>query len=105
MNIGTLNKRIILQQSTRTSDGMGGFSLTWADVSTVWASIWPLSASETVESMKTNMTISHRIRIRYRGDLRASWRIRFGNRYFSVVSIINPSEKNQMLELMVREAA
>jgi SPP1 family predicted phage head-tail adaptor len=105
MNIGTLNKRIILQQSTRVSDGMGGFSLTWVDVATVFASMWPLSAAETVEAMKTTMTISHRIRIRYRGDLRSSWRVKFGNRYFSIVSIINPNEKNQMLELMCKEGA
>ena len=105
MRIGDLNKRIELQAATRVSDGMGSFTETYSTIATVWAAIWPISANELVRSMKETMEISHRIRIRYRSALRPDWRLKFGNRYLNIVSIINPNEKNELLDLMCREAA
>lgn len=101
-----LNKRITLQYQTKTADGMGGPAVvTWNDAATIWAAIWPVSANETVAANATSMVISHRIRIRYRSVLKASWRVKFGNRYFAIVSIINPNEAGEFLDLMTKEAA
>ena len=86
------------------SNGMGGFITSYSTTATIFAAIWPVSAAETVQSMQPTMTISHRVRIRYRSVLRASWRIKFGLRYFNIVSVINPNEKNEMLDLMCKEA-
>ena len=105
MPIGDLNKRITLQYSTKVSNSMGGFVTSWVDAATIWAAIWPVSAAETVQSMQPTMTISHRVRIRYRSVLRASWRIKLGLRYFNIVSIINPSERGEYLDIMCKEAA
>ena len=102
---GLLNKRITIQQQTKVSDSMGGFTITWSDVATVWAAIWPVSANEQTQAQSTAMVISHRIRIRYRSVIRASWRVQFDNRYFNIVSIVNPNEANEYLDLMVKEAA
>lgn len=102
---GDLNKRIVLQYKTRVADGMGAWTETWNDAATIWAAIWPTSAAELVAANATSMVVSHRIRIRYRSTIKSSWRVRFGNRYFAIVSIINPSEKNEYLDLMVKEAA
>lgn len=104
MEAGTLNKRVILQYATKVSDGMGGFTSSWVNAAIIWCAIWPTSARETIQSMKETMTISHRIRIRYRSVLRPDWRVKFGNRFFNIVSIVNPSEKNELLDLMCREA-
>ena len=105
MRIGDLDKRIVLQYSTRVPDGMGGFAVTWVDAATVWAAIWPVSASETIQAAQATMTITHRIRIRYRAVLRAGWRISYAGRYFNVVSIIDPDTAHRWLDLMVKEAA
>ena len=105
MNIGSLNKRIEIQSPTLTSDGMGGFDTVFATVATVWSAIWPTSASERIQSMGAVMTISHRIRIRYRSDIRSGWRLKFKDRYFDIVSIVNPSESNRMLDIMCKEVA
>lgn len=101
--IGNLNKRITLQYVTQTADGMGGFSETWADDAEVWAAIWPKSASEQIQSMQAVMTISHRIRIRYRSTLKPSWRINFGTRYFNIIEIINPNERGEWSDIMCKE--
>lgn len=103
MSIGDLNKRITIQYATKASDGMGGFTLTWTNGDIIWAAIWPISANETVQSMQTDMIITHRIRIRYRSVFKPSWRLKFGNRYFNIISILNPNERNEWLDLMCEE--
>lgn len=105
MDSGKLNKRITLQYQTKVPDGMGSFTVTWTDAATVWAAIWPMTGSEAVQSMQSDMVITTRIRIRYRSVLRPDWRISYGGRYFNIVSIINPSERNEWLDIMAREAA
>ena len=104
--IGDLNKRITLQYQTKVPDGMSGFTTTWVSITPdLWAAIWPTSANEITAANATVMVVSHRIRIRYRSVLKSSWRIKFGLRYFSIVSIINPNMSNEWLDILVKEAA
>jgi len=106
MPIGDLNKLVDIIGTTKVSDGMGSFTESDTTIaSNIFAAIWPISATETVQSLQPTMTISTRIRIRFRSVLRASWRIKFGNRYFNIVSIINPNERNEYLDIMAKEAA
>lgn len=84
---------------------MAGFTVTWVTLATVAAAIWPVSASEQVQAMGNVMTISHKIRIRYRSVMKASYRIKFGNSYFNIVSIVNPNMANKALDLLCKEAA
>ena len=103
MRAGQLNKTIVLQEPTRTADGMGGSTETWSDNATIWAAIWPISANEVIRSSQAVMEISHRIRIRYRSGVLSSWRIKFGARYFNIISIINKNESNEYLDIMAKE--
>jgi len=105
MHIGDLKHSVTLQYSTRVADGMGGFPTTWNDAATVYAAIWPVSAKETVQAMGVAMTITHRIRMRYRANIRSSWRIKYGNKYYNIVSIINPNTDKKWLDILVKEAA
>lgn len=105
MKIGELRHRVTLQYQTKVSDGMGGENVTWADSDTVWAAIWPVSAKEIIQAGAHSMSATHRIRIRYRSDITARWRIRNGSRYYNLTSIVNPEMKNKWLDLVVTEAA
>ena len=103
MNIGALNKRITIEAPTRASDGMGGFDNTWSEIADdVAAAIWPVSANEQIKAMGAVMTMTHRIRIRYRSDIRSSWRLKYKNDYFDIVSIVNPNMANRALDIMVK---
>lgn len=105
MPIGDLNKQIDVIGTTKASNGRGGFVETDTTIaSNIWAAIWPTSANELVQSMQSDMVISHRIRIRYRSAFRPSWRLKFGERYFNIVSILNPNERNEWLDLMCKES-
>lgn len=106
MEAGSLRHVISIQEKTQTSDGMGGFTTTWADVSglsSLRASIWPLRATERLDNAKLELSITHRIRIRYRAGITPDMRVKFGSRYFNIRSIINPDERNKMLEFLAEE--
>lgn len=104
MRAGQLKKRVTIQHPTRVSDSMGGFTETWTDDATVWAAIWPTSAKEQQLALKETMNITHRIRIRYRSVFRNGWRLKFGERYFAIQSIINIEERNEWFDLLCVEA-
>jgi SPP1 family predicted phage head-tail adaptor len=99
-----LNKRVTVQVATQTANGLGGFTTVWADGCKAYAAIWPVSASEMVKANTMTMVVTHRIRIRYcAGVVEPDNRIKFGTRYFSIVSIINPNEDNLWLDLLCKE--
>ena len=103
--IGDLRHRITIQYPIRIPDGLGGWTVIWFGAATVWAAIWPVSAAETMQAQQSAMTITHRIRIRYRAVMRAGWRIAYAGRYFNIVSIIDPNTSHRWLDVMCKEAA
>lgn len=106
MRAGQLRHRIAIQESTDTPDGAGGFTSSWADISgmeSVPAAIWPLSSKESLDSMKLELSVTHKIRIRYRSGITAKNRIKFGSRYFNIISLINPDERNRILDILAIE--
>lgn len=106
MRIGDLNKIVDIQAPSYASDSMGGQVVTWVTLATaIPAAIWPVSAVESIKTMGMILTISHRVKMRYRANMKASYRLKFGDRYFNIVSIINPNEANRWLDLLVKEAA
>jgi len=44
--IGDMKHRVAIRQPVLTPDGAGGFSESWQDVATVYASIMPATAGE-----------------------------------------------------------
>jgi SPP1 family predicted phage head-tail adaptor len=105
MRTGDLNKFIDIQAETRTSDGMGGYTVVFTTVaSNVYAAIWPVSAKDIVRDMQNIGVITHRVRIRYLRVLRSSWRIKFGDAYFAIVGPpIDPNMKHEYLDIMCKQ--
>jgi SPP1 family predicted phage head-tail adaptor len=101
---GELKNRIDLQAQIRTPDGGGGFNTSWVTVvSSLAAAIWPMKGAETMEGGRTVAAMTHQIRIRYRDGVKPSMRIKFGSKYFNIVSIINPNTDFKALDLMAKE--
>lgn len=106
MRIGDLSKRVDIQAPSYASDSAGGQVVTWVTLaSSIPCALWPVSAVESIKTMGMILTISHRVKMRYRANMKASYRLKFGNRYFNIVSIINAGEQNRWLDLLVKEAA
>ena len=88
--------RVTISQEVQVDDGLGGFTITFADVGTYWAIIKPLSVSETFLSEKMQSKVSHKITIRYQTDLKdtaitGAYKLKFDGRTFSIKGVINLS--------------
>jgi SPP1 family predicted phage head-tail adaptor len=111
MRSGDLRHKITIQERTATADGMGGETLVWSDLYPCRASIWPISAKESIDADKLELKVDHRIRIRHprmmniTADMRIKWldHITNENKYFNIVSIRNPDKRNKMLEFLAWE--
>lgn len=103
IDAGKLNKRISIKSLTRTADGIGGFSESWALVASVWASIMPVSTREKMQYQAIQNLITHRVIIRYRESINQDDRIYFGSRVLRIAGIRNLAEQNELLELVCEE--
>ena len=106
--IGDRNKRVELLEPSRTADGIGGDTTTYIPrYSKVFVAIWPISATAQIQAGQLAMTMTHRIRMIYKSDLRSDWKIKYRDkyrdRYFAIVSGINPNEADKEIELICKE--
>jgi SPP1 family predicted phage head-tail adaptor len=97
-NFASLAKnRIEIQSQSDTVDDVGGVSRTWTTVNTVWAILEPKSGKETLKYEQLESTISMVVTIRYISSLSntqtgAKYRIKFGDRLFKVLAVMNLEE-------------
>ena len=101
--IGVLFMSFMLQGPVDVSDGLVGTTSSYVDISVVPAAVWPVTAKEHVQAMAQQITITHRVRIRYREGIRGTWRLKYGQRIFEIVGIIDPNESHRWLDIMVKE--
>lgn len=105
MRAGELNKRIIIEENTPTKDATTGeFVDTWTPWRTVWAAIEPLSGNRYWQAKQANAEVDGVVRIRYRAGVKPTMRIKFGERYLYIKSIIQPKEAKEQLHLLYTEA-
>ena len=103
MRAGSLRHKITFQQLTVANDTWGHSAETWTDQVTTYAAIWTLRGTERMESMKLDNEITHKIRVRYNRDLNPKMRIKFGERYFNILSMVDPDERHIYYEMMANE--
>lgn len=103
MNPGELRHRIIIQKQITTQDTFGEQYEEWDNITTVWANINPISGREFFAAESVNSEITHKVRLRYREDIKPDMRVSYKGRIFRVESVINEFEKDKLLQLMCKE--
>jgi len=107
MEVGKLNKRIELQANTEESSAypttLGGLSPSYTTAATVWASIVPLSGRELFLAQQAQSETDFRIRIRYYAGLTTFYQVKWGTRYFQILSLANTEENNAEMVLLCKE--
>lgn len=108
--IKDLRQRIKFQQMTRTSDGQGGWTESWADFTApendgaeLWAEIKPMSASERYFAQKIEMNTTHKITIRSITGITQEMRIVFEDRIFQINGIRRENEERWWLLIDAKE--
>jgi len=84
---GDLDRRLVLQAPVETADGAGGVARTYEAVTTLWASVEPVSARGTVVADAPGATVTHRITIRTGPEITTRHRFAEGARIYRVVSL------------------
>ncbi|MGC6407561.1 phage head closure protein [Bisgaard Taxon 45] len=103
MNIGKLRHRITLQKQVNTLNEYGATVTKWGKVATIWAEIKPLAGREYFSAQQVQSEITTQIFIRYLPGVLPTMRVKFGSRFFEIISVINANERNIYLQLMCKE--
>lgn len=101
MDGSQLTKRVTFQTATVAA---GEGVTTWADSFTVWAAVKPLVGSQRFQAAQANSQVQGKVVIRYRSDVTASMRMLYDSRYLTILSIVDPNEAHQWLEIDYKEA-
>ncbi|WP_096224897.1 phage head closure protein [Geobacillus sp. FJAT-46040] len=103
MDPGLLRHRITIQQKTRVQNEYGEEIADWVDVASVWASVNPISGREFFAAEAVNSEVTHKINMRYRSGITPDMRVKFKERYFQIIAVMNLQEKNAELQLLCKE--
>jgi SPP1 family predicted phage head-tail adaptor len=85
---GKLRERVTIQQATATRNSLGEAVLSWSDVSTVWASVEGVTAREALAAGQLDVTVTHRVRLRYVPTLTQQMRFVWRDRTLEIVSLL-----------------
>ncbi|MCI9559336.1 MAG: phage head closure protein [Lachnospiraceae bacterium] len=103
MDIGRTNKRITFCRYEEKENELLQLEQILTDIKTVWASVEPTRGREYQEAQRIRPELTYKITTRYHKGITPDMLIRFKDRYFHIVSIINVREKNEMLEIVCTE--
>lgn len=103
MRAGDLRHRGTIQEQQRVQIPGGGYETQWVDVVTVWAALEPLRGREQIEAQQLQAKVTHRIRIRYRRNVKPAHRMTVGSRVFNFVSVFDKGERCRELEILAEE--
>lgn len=103
MDIGRTNKRITFCRYKEKTNALSQSEQALNEVKTVWASVEPTRGREYQEAQRIRPELTYKITTRYHKDITPDMFIKFRDRYFEIVSIINVGERNEMLEIVCIE--
>ena len=100
---GWIAHRIVIEQASATPDGAGGAILAWSPLATLWAAVEPVKAERLAGGDRLSARITHRVTIRWRGEVTAGMRIRHRGRLLAIESVVDPDERRRYLSIEARE--
>jgi SPP1 family predicted phage head-tail adaptor len=103
MDIGRLNKRITFYSYQEIENEYGQSVQKLIPYKTVWASVEPTTGKEYMEAQRIRNELTYKIYTRYFADITTDMIIDFKGRKFSIVSLINYHENNEMLQFVCTE--
>ncbi|MFA6266572.1 MAG: phage head closure protein [Pseudolabrys sp.] len=102
IDIGALNRRLVLQAPANIDDGAGGFTRDFETVAPLWGSVTTLSARAEIAADTLGAALRLRIVIRFRGDVTTRHRLLDGAHIYSLIAV-RESEGRRFLEIDAEE--
>jgi SPP1 family predicted phage head-tail adaptor len=98
-----LNKHVTIQRRGTGQDSVGQAEEAWGDVTTVWASIQPISGRNYFNASGERAEVTHQIMTRYGPDIAVRDRVVIDKRIFEIRAVLNMEDRDRYLQLMVTE--
>ena len=92
---GKLRERVTVQQASETRNSLGETVLSWADLTTTWASVEGVSAREALALGQQELVITHKVRMRYLSLLTSKMRFRWRSRILNIVSLLEYDNRTE----------
>lgn len=87
LDIGALDRRLILQAPTETDDGEGGVTRSFDAAATIWGSVMPLSGRPDVAADSRGAILRFRLVIRFRDDVTTRHRLVDGVHIYTPIAV------------------
>jgi SPP1 family predicted phage head-tail adaptor len=92
---GDLRERVTVQIASGATNTLGETVLSWSNSSAVWASVEGVSAREALASGQQDVTITHKVRMRYLPGLTQSMRFSWRSRALEIVSLLEHGNRSE----------
>lgn len=102
VNIGDLNRRLVLQAPSDSDDGAGGYIRTYDVAATLWGQVTPQSSRADNAGDSLGAVLRFRIVLRARDDITTQHRLLDGAHIYRVVAA-RPSADRRFTEIDAEE--
>jgi SPP1 family predicted phage head-tail adaptor len=92
---GKLRERITVQIASGSTNALGETVLAWSDSSAVWASVEGVSAREALAAGQQEVSITHKVRLRFLSGLTQSMRFAWRGRTLEIVSLLEHGNRSE----------
>lgn len=102
--IGRLRHRTKILIRSEVPDSAFSTTESFTELASVWAQFIPISGLKRIEAQSYGADVTHKVIIRYRGDVTDQHWLEWNLRRFQIKTFRYLNEKNDWLELTVQEA-
>jgi SPP1 family predicted phage head-tail adaptor len=100
---GKYDRRVTIQQATKTRDSIGGEVLTWTTYKTWWCRIRVTGGGEKYVNQQTISEATHQLEGRFIGGVKPTMRVLYGSRIFNILLAQDFDERHETLKLYCKE--
>jgi SPP1 family predicted phage head-tail adaptor len=102
IDAGKLRDRVTVQIASGTTNALGETVLAWSNSTSVWASVDGVSAREALLAGQNQVSMSHRVRMRYLPGLTHNMRLSWGGRTLEIISLLEHNNRSEF-EIICQE--
>jgi SPP1 family predicted phage head-tail adaptor len=95
IDAGRLRDRITVQVASGATNTLGETVLSWSDSSAVWASVEGVTARESLGLGQQEISVTHRVKMRYLPGLTQNMRFSWRNRTLEIVSLLERGNRSE----------
>jgi SPP1 family predicted phage head-tail adaptor len=101
IDANTMTREVLIYAPTRTSDGQGGYTTTFALQSTVWGDLRPDNQIREIDQSELQFDQKNRLYIRFGVTILDSYEVEVEGDRYTIHSIKNVENQNRFLELII----